>query len=148
MQTLFTKRLGALRPADDAAMEALEKIKAGETVRVEFKRVRNPKQHRMYWALMGLLATYADTKCSPEDVSDWVKVAVGHSYTANYLDGTSQVKPSSIAFGNLSQDRWDTFFDKVIDFAVTKIMPGTHHEDLRAELNDMIAERPHAESQA
>lgn len=140
-QAIFQRHLGALRPTDALAEEVLAKVKPGEQVRVEIKRLRNPRQFRLYWALMGMLAGYAETRCSAEDVSDWIKVVVGHSYVAHYPDGTSQVKPASIAFGNLSQEKWESFFNKVVDFTCSKILHGTSNQTLKAELEAMIAPR-------
>lgn len=140
-QAIFQRQLNALRPTDAMSEEMLSKIKPKEYVRVEIKRMRNPRQHRLFWALMGLLATYAETKCSAEDISDWIKISVGHSHVAHYPDGTTVVKPSSIAFGNMSQEKWETFFSKVVDFACTKILHGTTNQALKAELEEMIAGR-------
>ena len=140
-QALFQRQLNALRPTDAMSQEMLAKIKPGEHVRVEIKRMRNPRQHRLFWALMGMLANYAEHPCTAAEVSDWIKIAVGHTCVAHYPDGTSQVKPASIAFGNMSQDKWETFFNKVVDFACTKILHGTDNEALKQELNEMIAPR-------
>ena len=140
-QAIFQRRLDALRPTDAMSEEMLAKIKPDEQVQVEIKKLRNPRQFRLYWALMGLLAGYAETRCDPVDVSDWIKVAVGHSYVAHYPDGTSEVKPKSIAFGNQTQEAWETFFNQVVDFACTKILHGTSNEALQAELAEMIEPR-------
>lgn len=141
MEAIFHKHLCALRPTDAQGMEALNRLKPDQQVRVEIKTLRNPRQFRLYWALMGMLAGYADSPCTSKDVDRWMKIAVGHSEVRHYPDGTTQVEPKSIAFGNLSQDKWQDFFDKVIDVATTKILHGTTNEDLKAELEDMIAPR-------
>ncbi len=140
-QAIFQRQLGALRPTDAMSEEMLSKLKPDEYVRVEIRKLRNPRQHRLYWVLMNMLANYAETKCSAEEVSDWIKIAVGHSHVAHFPDGTSVVKPSSIAFGNMSQEKWETFFNKVVDFSCTKILHNTTNQALKAELEEMIAGR-------
>ena len=52
---LAQKHLNSLRPVDDAGHDALRKIGNGEIVEIEFKRKRNVKFHRMFWALMSIV---------------------------------------------------------------------------------------------
>ena len=134
----FRKRLGSLRPADGRAEEILTCIKQDEEVKVEIKRMRNPKQLRLWWALCGVLAEYADWCSSREDASDWLKLSIGHADFITSPDGKQWVRPRSIAFGNCSQERFHEILDAAIKVIVEKIMVGTKSEALRAELEAMI----------
>ena len=49
--------------------------------------------------------------------------------------------PKSIAFGNMPQDEWEAFFERFLDLICTKIMPNTDSEELRQELDAMVAGR-------
>ena len=136
---LFQVRSGNLIPGDTDTRQAMSRYEENQFVRVsEPKRLRNPRQHRLYWALVGEMQGYAQVKCSRDDLSDWIKIAVGHCEEVTYPDGTKAVRPKSIAFGNLSQEAWEAFFESVLDFVCQKIIPGTKSADLRAHLEEMI----------
>ncbi len=140
MQAIFQRDGNTLRPTDEQSGEMLAGIKHKEQVRVDFKRMRNPNQHRLYWALMGLLATYVDG-CTADDCHEWMKRRVGHTYEAIYPDGTTVTRTKSIAFGNMSQAEFEAFFNKVVNTACVDILHGTSNNALKAELSDMIAPR-------
>ena len=142
-QTLFTKRLGALRPADDAAMEALEKIKAGETVRVEFKRVRNPRQHRLFFALLKIAFDNQSHYSTQEALRKAFLVHAGMFEQFTMKDGTVVATPKSMAFGNMPNDEFRTNVLKpFIAFICEHIIPGMDDVALRNEAEDIIAGRP------
>jgi len=135
---LFRKRMSALYPADEMAEEQLSRIKQDEEVRVEIKRVRNPKQLRLWWALCGVLADYADWCSDRETASDWLKLSIGHAEYHESPDGKTWCRPKSIAFGNCPQDQFDQILNDAINVIVSKIIPGTSNDALRNELEAMI----------
>ena len=135
---LFKKYEGVLMPADEMAVEQFHKIRHGEEVRVDIKRVRNPKQLKYWWALCGVLAEYADWCPDRETASDWLKLSIGHAEFHESPDGKTWCRPKSISFGNCPQEEFDTLLDQAIRIIVTKVMPGTSSEALRNELEAMI----------
>ena len=138
MQVLLTRSISGLKAADHFAAEELSKIKPGQEVRCEIRRVRNPKQLRLYWALIDACWQHQDRYAAKQDLSDVIKVAVGHSDQVVTKSGEVVARPKSIAFGNMPQDAWEDFFSRVIEFVCQRIIPGTNNEDLRAHLEEMV----------
>ena len=138
MQVLLTRSISGLKAADLHAAEALAKIKPGQEVRCEIRRVRNPKQLRLYWALIDACWQHQARYASKQDLSDVIKVAVGHADEVVTKSGKVVARPKSIAFGNMPQDAWEDFFGRVIEFVCQRIIPGTNDEDLRAHLEELV----------
>ena len=138
MQVLLTRSISGLKAADHLAAEELSRIKLGQEVRCEIKRVRNPKQIRLYWALIDVCWHHQDRYATKQDLSDVIKVAVGHADEVTTRTGRVVARPRSIAFGNMPQDAWEDFFSRVIEFVCQRIIPGTTDEDLRAHLEELV----------
>lgn len=136
-QLLFRKHLGSLRPADQDATDELAKLKHGQEVRVEIKRMRNPRQHRIYWALISLIFDHQSRYATRDQLHQAIKVAVGYYDEIEGKHGRIAI-PKSISFGNMPQAAFEEFFDAVVRLVVTKILPGTTDTELRNELEVMI----------
>jgi hypothetical protein len=140
MRAIFYKQLGSLRPADDAAREALSKIGNGECVSVELKRPRNIKHHRMYWALLGIVFDNMDGNRYPtvDDLHAAIKIAAGLRTRIELPDGAVGFIPGSIAFHRMDQTAFDAFYDRVCDLIAKYFLPGVNSTDLKAEVESMI----------
>src|SRR5690554_5295813 len=92
-----------LLPADAMAGEEVRKIKPGQAVTVEVKRARNPRQHRLYWALVAVIFDHQTRYASRTDLSDALKVAVGHYEEVGKRGEHVIVRPKSISFANMPQ---------------------------------------------
>ena len=138
MQVLLTRSISGLKAADLHAAEALAKIKPGQEVRCEIKRVRNSKQLRLYWALIDACWQHQDRYATKQDLSDVIKVAVGHSDEVVTKSGRTVARPKSIAFGNMPQEAWEDFFSRVIQFVCERIIPGTNDAELCAHLEELV----------
>ena len=56
MRTVWRRQGGALLPTDDEALGVLVAHKDGAEVMVEVKGARNPRQHRLFFALCNVVA--------------------------------------------------------------------------------------------
>jgi hypothetical protein len=139
---LMQKHLGRLQAVDDVGQQYLSKIRQGETFLVEIKRARNPRQHRLYWALCGIVADNSDKYQDAEQVSMALKIATGHVIPhINPADGRTYWIPKSIAFHAMPQDEFAPFFDKCIAIVASRFLPGVTDAELRAELESMTQGR-------
>jgi len=136
-QVLMTRRLDALRPADAQARDALSKVSPGTTVRVELKRVRNPRQHRLYWALVHLVFQHQSRYATQEQLHNAIKVRVGYYDELETPTGVVCI-PKSISFGNMPQQAFEEFFGAVVRLVCEHLIPGTTDAELREELESMI----------
>lgn len=135
---LMRKAFGALRPVDDQGEEVLRGIPNDAIVKVAVKRARNPRHHRLYWALLSLLYENQSRYATVEELSDAIKCAVGHCTVIAGTDGREIRIPKSISFAKMDQDEFRRFFDRVVDLAVTRILPGIDEADLRREIEEMV----------
>lgn len=138
MKLVFRKDVNSLRPADRMAQDALAKIKAGDMVTVEVRKPRCLSHHRLYWALMQLVADNMDGDFSPEVVSDVIKVRTGHVTVVRTKKGEVFV-PKSISFSSMDQVAFRDFFDRALKVVVTDIIPGLDSDTLRHEVEAIIA---------
>lgn len=134
---ICVNRLGSLVPVDQHGRDAMAKVKIGSQVQVEVKRARNPKQHRLYWALINLIHGQQSRYTTHDQLSNALKCAVGWCDEIELKDGRIMAIPKSIAFANMKQAEFEQFFDAVIKLVITKILPGVKEADLRSELEEM-----------
>lgn len=127
-----------LVPADEQAEEEVRKLKPGQATLVEVKRARNERQHRLYWALVGVIFDHQSRYATRQDLSDALKVAVGHYEEVGKRGEHVIVRPKSIAFANMPQPEFEQFFDRIIKLVCERIIPGTNDTELRAHLEDMV----------
>jgi hypothetical protein len=135
----FRKDIGKLVPADDAAQDALSKIKFGAEVQVEIKRPRNPLHHRKFWALANLVANNQEHYETAEQVVAALKAATGHCDWFPMKDGKHMVAiPKSIAFHKMDQTEFKAFYDRCISVVAEHFLPGVESADLRAEVEGFL----------
>lgn len=140
---LLVRRGPALFAVDDYTRERLMRLKEGEALRYHPpKRARNPRQHALYWALIGLLFENQSHYKTKEQVSNVIKVGVGHCTTVQRRDGSIIHIPDSIAFSEMSQEEFEVFLDAVLDFAAQEIVPHISSKALRREVELLITGQP------
>lgn len=140
---LMIKSFGRLLPADEAAAEALNRIKMNEVVTVEVKRPRNVRMHRLYWALIGIVWDNIDHEryASPDDLHAAVKIAAGLRTRIELPGDVVGFIPGSIAFDKMDQVEFDVFYDRVCNVVAKYFIPGLDIGQLRTEVETMIGMR-------
>ncbi len=131
-------REGTLWPASEAAVALAAKFKNGQSVRADIKRMRSPRQLRMWWGMIGLIHEHQDTYATREDLSDAFKIWLGHCTEMRLKDGRAAVRAKSIAFGNMKQDSFNELMDAAIKLVCERIMPNTDDGDFRRQLESII----------
>lgn len=135
---LVTKRLGSLRPVDEAGQQALRRMRDGEVAVIEISRPRNVHHHRLFWALLTLVADNSRHYDMPEQVLAALKIALGHVDTIVGHDGKTYFVPKSISFAQMNQDDFAQFFDRCVDVIVRRFLPGVTDEEVRREILAMV----------
>lgn len=139
---LFTRTLRGLEPTPGPAEDWFRKIKVGSTVAIEKpKQPRNGQQLRFYWALIKVIydnlpegVVYKDT----EDLSDALKIAVGHCRIIELPSGAIQRIPKSISYSKMEQDKFDSFLTAVVDMAIKHWLPGITQAEIRERAEQML----------
>jgi hypothetical protein len=136
---LCTRTLSGLAPADAAAEEALRKVKMGSLLTVDVKQPRNAKMHRLYWALIGLVWENMDHERYPsaDTLHEAIKFAAGIRQRVELPNGEHFYIAGSIAFNQMDQAAFDTFFNRVCDLVAKHFLPGVTDAELRREVSQM-----------
>lgn len=145
---IICRKVGrTLVPVDDEGIEALAKVKDGRDVTVELKMARNPKHHRLFFALCQFVRMHSETMSSAsiDQIKTAMKLATG--YVDTFVDcqtGKTAYVPKSIAWESCDQAEFNKFFDAAAGVIATRWMPpGVTAEEVRRELLLMV-DGPHA----
>lgn len=125
MQVYMRKIECSLKPVSFADEEILAKIKPGEIVSVDFKKPRNVRFHRKFFALLD----FAFEHWEPEQVEfkgvkvgknldvfrGWVTCQAGYYYLAITPDGKVKANPQSISFSKMDEEKFRDLYNKVLD---------------------------------
>lgn len=135
---LARKHLGKLEPVDEAGQEAMRNLRHGETIKITISRPRNVQHHRKFFALCSIVHANQEHYSSVEQVVAALKVATGHCDFVVTQKGWTAI-PRSISFAKMDQTEFNAFYEKCVDYVVTKIIPGISRDDLRNELLEIAA---------
>lgn len=132
---LFIRQPNGLTPGNDAAREALKGIAIGSIVACEVSRPRNLKHHRLYWGLVGSIASSIGAKS--ENVSDVIKLRSGH-FTVVQTKKERYQFPRSISFAKMNQAEFSAFFESACRVVCEEFLPHMKPGDLRKEIETMV----------
>jgi len=99
-------------------------------------------QLRLYFAMIDLIFPQQSWFLTKDDLDDEIRIAVGHCTSRKRPNGEIAVRAKSLSFGKLDQHNWRTFLDAALRLVVEKIIPGLDENDLRRELEEMLAPTP------
>lgn len=94
--------------------ENLKYLASGEIHACELKRERNLKQHNMYFALCALVADNTDNFNSKDEVDYYIRIKCGLVDFQIICEDKTIVKPKSLQFAKMSQEKFEYFFDKAL----------------------------------
>lgn len=130
-----------LLPFDAVAESELQKLKVGDVVKVEVKKLRNPKHHALYFALVAKIWENVDHRIYPSkaNLHEALKFAAGIRETViNPITGEVMEKVGSIAFDEMDQTSFAEFYERICDIVAKHFVPGLESAALMAEIESMI----------
>jgi hypothetical protein len=134
----------ALVPSDRASADLLSKVKPGRQIMVKTKTARNPKQHRLLWALAKKIADNTDRFTDAEHVVRELKLNTGHVIREQYnIPGLGIVyreDPASISYESMPQEDFAIWFEKVLAYVASDIWPGLPTLTIRNEIAEMLGD--------
>lgn len=134
----------SLVPADRPSEDLLAKVKLGRMVMVKTKTARNPKQHRLLWALAAKIAENHPRFQDAEHVVHELKINTGHvsrrQINVPGLGIVFQEWPKSIAYESMPQEEFADWFEKVLAYVTKTIWPGLTSDEIRNEIAEMIGD--------
>lgn len=125
-------------PDDDSTVDQLQKLKAGEVVRVEYKRPRNVQFHRKFMALVNLVFDNQDKYANREDLLTELKLQVGHYEEHITLGGKVIYQPKSISFASMDNDEFSTFYSKVVDVVLRFFLTDMEEDELHNMVDSVL----------
>lgn len=108
-----------LKAAKTEDLQSIKKLPEGELVKITVQRVRNPRLHRRYFAVIQTIYENQSFFTDREHLRKFLEIAAGH-YTVAYMPkpSTGEIKeliwPKSIAYGALDQDSFSELYDEVL----------------------------------
>lgn len=145
-------------PADEKAREAIKRVKLGDTVKVKLTKARNYQFFKKWWALVNfafdhweepepeyspkMSALIESSGILPQKNLDRFRkdiiILTGHYDRFFRVNGSIQVEPKSIAFGNMSEETFTELYDKTIDVILKHILNNYDEDTLRGVVDQLM----------
>ncbi len=136
-RALYTKALdGSFRPFNDEAVEFAASVKVGRVVALEGVRVRNGQYHKLYFAILKLIAENSNPPISRKAALHFAKLAADFVSDSK---GERWFVPGSISFAKMDQVGFEAFVQASIPPLVGRFMRGTAPDELVAEAMALAA---------
>jgi hypothetical protein len=138
MKLTFLKSVGGvLLPSDDECIEAMNKIKNGTEIMIEYKQKRNVKFHRKAFALLNLVLKNQDKYSNINDLLVEFKLKSGHYEEHITTKGKIIYVPKSIAFSEMDELEFNELYSKFIDIALQHFI-SMSKEELEQQIINFI----------
>lgn len=124
----------ALIASDNEGFAAIKRLKFGEEIWCEFRKARNPKHHRQYFALLHLVFENQERYRHFEHFRKAVQIAAGHVDEVIKLDGEIVLIPKSVDYASLDEIEFSKVFGETMAVCVETFLQGVDMEYLREEV--------------
>ena len=132
------RRGRALYPADGLAEEQLEALPQNVDLKCKVTRPRSHPQHRLYFAMLNLVAQNNDYITDAEQLHQVVKFRLGYSRNVQLTDGSVCTLHGSVAFDKMDGAAFNEFMDKATAFLCDEIIPNLGKAELIAQAREML----------
>jgi hypothetical protein len=137
---LYRRGLRGYEPDNAAALDFWNLGKPGELVQLDGKRPRNPQFHRLWWAMLALMAQNSRPAMTAEQLNFMAKVATGTGeWVKNPKTGIPLFMPGSISFAAMDQSSFKRFVQTATQALCERFLPGVVPDDLLAEFQELAA---------
>ncbi|MFM0608714.1 DUF1367 family protein [Paraburkholderia sediminicola] len=148
MDVMLTKLPGGvLGPMDETQVELLNRLPADTLLRCKLTRVRNPRFHRKFFALVQVgfdafepIAEYKgfsiekNLKAFREDVT----IMAGYYIATMRPDGTARLRAKSISFASMDQTEFENLYNAVANVLLQKVLARYTRADLDAVVYRLV----------
>lgn len=138
---------GALLPADPESAEWISKMKIGQIIHADFKKSRNYRFLKKYFALLNIgfdnwtPGEVSSKYGTPEKNFDRFRadctILAGYFETYIRLDGSVRIEPKSISFSSMSEEEFEKLYSSTIDVLIKHVYGGELDRD---GIDNMVAE--------
>lgn len=106
---------GVFKLAFDSDFENAKKIPVNEPFEIEYKKVRNYKFHKKFFALINMVYQNQERYNNIDELREHLTIASGYFNISYDLDGVEQKKVKSISFASMDEIEFNEFYNAVID---------------------------------
>jgi len=136
---------GGFIPANENATELTEMLVKGQILTFIEVTERDLKFHRCYMSLLGFIYGYLPEKFKKSvpksSFYQWLKHLQGkYKVLYSFNDGTQMVEYESIAFGNMSNERFKSYVREQLPFIYTELIGKFFTDKIYDNIIDTIEE--------
>lgn len=136
--------VNGLQPMDAHGIETVRALPLNTMLKVQVSQPRNPRHHRLFWALASLVHENLPDGQYPtvENFVSALKLETG-VYTEVMLSTGEVVRvPGSISFASMDQTEFARFFDSCCNHIIASYWPSMTSDTLRREVAQMTGFAP------
>lgn len=140
---------GGMVAANDDSFGDLQKFKAGELLNCEITRMRNPKFHRKYFALIDTAFNWWNPPAvefkgqeiakDKETFRENVQILAGFGYPVADIRGNVHYRSKSISFGSMEQEEFERLYSAVLDVVLDKVLDRSYEQRLKEAVDAVMA---------
>lgn len=152
----MTAKMFALTKVSDAVFCALDPetekwahdLPRGTVIRAAFKKARNSKFHRKFFALLTIgfdawEPSIEDTSWGTpqknfEQFREDVTILAGYYTLDVRLDGSTRVSAKSISFANMGEEEFEQLYSKVVDVILQRVLTTYNRADLDRVVDQVL----------
>lgn len=129
---------GTLRPISEQDAERLKRFKVGEPFKVDAKKPRNGRHHRLGFSMLQWVYENQDRYDVFEDFLVEMKLRTGHYQEHLTCKGKVIYVPKSLAFANMDEIEWGEWRSKAVNVILKYFMPDMSHPEFEAAMNRVL----------
>ena len=139
---LVKKRLGFLSAGDPHAKAIIDKMGLGECALFSIRRIRNPKLHRKFFALIQFAFDNwrPDTGAAPKDIETFRRdliIAAGFHKIVLGMDGQAYLEARSIAWDQMGEEEFTPLYEAVVRVLAQGFIPGMTPAEAERFVNEL-----------
>jgi len=142
---------GFLSPGDQTTADFVFRLKTGQAIHADFKKVRNYQFLKKFFVLINFLYEHwepgelQDPKwknIKPQKSFDRFRkdlIVLAGFYEAFYrLDGSTRIEAKSISFGNMGEEEFEELYSRVIDVGLKHVLPNYNKTELEKVVDELL----------
>ncbi|WP_330925017.1 DUF1367 family protein [Candidatus Sororendozoicomonas aggregata] len=142
---------GLVIPAEAGTTDFVEGLKVGDVIRCEFRKARNYRFHRKYFALLDLAYEYYEPRSvhtrdgvitpekNREEFRKWCVIKAGFYQVIGYPDGSVRARAKSMKFSQMDEQTFAALYSKTIDVLLRQVFGnGWSREAVEDTVNQIL----------
>jgi hypothetical protein len=134
----FIRKGDGMYPLDDDGLEMVRAVQQGKAVMGEFKGARNPRQHRLFFALLKILVDNTPTEWFMGDTEQARRAILTDTreFTlwVHPITGEVRQELNSMKYGSMTQEHFNRFFNRALYIICNDYLKGADMETVRQEV--------------